>query len=167
MKPFKFYRSGLVRRWHQNPEMSQFGQNNAAHQWGVVTLVLIMFPNASRELIIAAHTHDVGELDAGDLASPKKELYPEVYEQLQGVEELSRLETLGKNIFHSAYLSDMEKGRLHLCDKLEAALFMLTFNPQSIKNDRWDKQFENMRKMSVRLGCVEKYDELLSNFEVS
>jgi len=157
MKPLKFWRSGLVRRWHQNPEMSQFYQTNGAHQWGVVTLLLILFPEATRDEIIAAHTHDVGEIDAGDLANPKKLKNPELTGMLDEFEKRSRKETIGQHL--TCYFSEE---RLHLCDKLEAYLYMKTFNPRLADRDGWPEQLQRMKELATKLNCREKFEELIT-----
>lgn len=83
-------RSGHVRRWHQNPEMSRCGENNAEHQWNVATILLYLQPDATREQIIAALFHDVGELVAGDIAYPVKQRFPHFTKHHEEIESAVR-----------------------------------------------------------------------------
>lgn len=46
----------------------------AEHHLMTAQIILCIFPNASRNLLIAAMTHDVGEAVTGDIPSPTKDL---------------------------------------------------------------------------------------------
>ncbi len=159
MKPVKIYRSGLVRRWHQNPEMSQFNQNNAAHQWSCAMLLLILHPDPPMNLLVYVLTHDVGEIDAGDLANPSKNRNSELTRMLNEFETHSRHKTLGEKL--SPVISSDEKEWFWLVDKLEAILFMLTFQPQLQGSRGWPGQIQAVTKKAEELGCFESVIELI------
>lgn len=161
MNHVKFYRSGFVQRYHQNPEMSPFGQNNAAHQWGVCALLLILFPDVSRSLLIAALTHDVGEIDAGDLANPTKERNPDLANMHRDFESGCRFNIIGEPLFDQTVPFHDEAERLWLCDKLEAVLFTATFRPELICKRGWPEQIEQLKHMSSKLGCRKSLEALL------
>ena len=161
MNAVKFYRSGFVQRYHQNPEMSPFGQNNGAHQWGVCTLLLILFPDVSRSLLINALTHDVGELDAGDLSKWTKEQNPELAKMHRDFESGCRFNIIGEPLFDHSIPFHAEADRLWLCDKLEAVLFTATFKPDLITKRGWSEQIEQLRHMASKLGCRKSFDALL------
>ena len=160
MNPVKIYRSGLVRRWHQNPGMSQFGQNDAAHQWGCAMLLLILNRSPSNDLLIYVLTHDVGEIDAGDLANPTKNRNPELTEMLRQFEDQSRAETLGE-LETRQHLEDYADDWLWLVDKLEAVLFMLTFHPRLAASHGWPDHIKEVRAKAVELDCLERVDQLI------
>lgn len=83
-------RSGHVRRWHQNPDMAACGENNAEHQWNVAAILLYIEPNATREQLIAALFHDVGELKVGDKPWTMKHEFPHLAKHHAEVEASER-----------------------------------------------------------------------------
>lgn len=166
MNPVKIYRSGLVRRWHQNPEMSQFDQNDAAHQWGCAMLLLILHPSPSNDLLIYVLTHDVGEIDAGDLANPSKNRQPQLSEMLREFESRSRAETLGVRLETRQHLKDYADDWLWLVDKLEAVLFMLTFHPQLAQSRGWPGHIEEVIEKAVELKCSQTVRELIEGVQL-
>lgn len=86
----RLLRSGKTKRWHNNPDMNHSNETNAEHQWGVAAFVLWLVPDASRELIIAALHHDVGELVVGDLSLDFKRSNPTFAEQHAKIEAAER-----------------------------------------------------------------------------
>lgn len=87
-------RSGEVRRWHQNPEMVDCDERNSSHQWDTAMILLYLDPDVSRDTLVYALTHDVGELIAGDLSSPFKRGYPEVADNHRTIEMAVREDIL-------------------------------------------------------------------------
>jgi 5'-deoxynucleotidase YfbR-like HD superfamily hydrolase len=77
--------AGNVLRWHTWPVSRN--QTNAEHQWNVARIVLAINPGASRELIMEAMFHDLGEIATGDPPYPIKRENPRLKE------EMDRLET--------------------------------------------------------------------------
>ncbi len=61
---------GNVGRTHTTPHHGSYSV--AEHSWGVATLLAILHPNPSRDLIIAAMWHDVHERWTGDMPAPAK-----------------------------------------------------------------------------------------------
>jgi 5'-deoxynucleotidase YfbR-like HD superfamily hydrolase len=158
----KLYRSGLVQRYHSNPDLARFGQTNAQHQWGVAVLVLALHPRPSKNLIIAAVLHDVGEIDAGDLSRPFKREHPEFAAAHRSIEESFRDETIGVNLASSfGGLTPTEKDWLKLCDNLESYLFALTFNRSVTETQHWIDYQELILSSAENLGCFESVKELL------
>lgn len=62
--------AGTVTRWHVVPTLH--GQLVAEHSWNVVRIVLAIWPDAPRELILEALFHDCGEVETGDPPSTLK-----------------------------------------------------------------------------------------------
>lgn len=86
----KFYkalvRAGRVKRWHTVDTVAT--QNVADHTYGVMcTLMLITDGNASRELLIAALSHDILEGITGDTPHPFKSQYPDEFNFLEDAAE--------------------------------------------------------------------------------
>lgn len=149
----KLYRSGMVQRYHSNPDLARFGQTNAAHQWGVAALILKLHPHPSRDLIVAALLHDVGELDTGDLASPFKRKYPEIAESHSAVEYVHRDETIGQPFPN---LDDTETDWLRMCDSLEAFLFVKNHRPGILDSYGWPESLQEIHEIARRLNVYHK-----------
>lgn len=75
---------GAVRRCHAIPHNSLY--NVAQHSYGAVSLLLLLNPEPSIQLIKAMQWHDVGERWLGDMPSPGKRLDPDLAEHYDRVE---------------------------------------------------------------------------------
>lgn len=140
--------SGRVRRWHSNPDMVDCGENNAEHQWRVAVFLLWIEPNASRHLLIAALTHDTGELMVGDLPKPVKEAHPEMYKMHEAVERSQRLRITS----FAQHLSQREIRILKLCDALAALEQMALHAPGLRKTKEWGKAVLRAQDETVELS---------------
>tara|TARA_R110000851_G_scaffold96792_2_gene209954 strand:- start:34716 stop:35207 length:492 start_codon:yes stop_codon:yes gene_type:complete len=108
----KVLESSNVSRFHQVTGMTQ--QTIAQHSWGVSLLCQHLMPECSKDLILAALTHDCTELVTGDIPAPAKWAYPELKSVLDEIEEITEKEW-GINFDLPTY----EKRMLKLCDALE------------------------------------------------
>lgn len=118
--------TGHVERAHCVPHHG--GYSLAAHQWQVVTLILLLHPRPSRELIIAAHFHDAPERWTGDVPGPAKWMDGDDLEAaLTRVEQRARDEC-GLSIS----LTDAEAEWLKVCDRLE--LLLWCYDQQQLGN---------------------------------
>lgn len=68
--------SGQVERFHALPNIPKY--NVAEHCYGVVSLLLLLHPNPSLNLIRACQFHDLPERWLGDLPATAKWDYPEL-----------------------------------------------------------------------------------------
>lgn len=68
--------AGAVRRCHIVPHHGQY--NIAQHSYGAVSLLLLLHPDPSLNLIKAVQWHDVGERWLGDMPAPAKWSNPEL-----------------------------------------------------------------------------------------
>lgn len=68
--------SGQVERFHALPNVPKY--TVAEHCYGVVSLLLLLHPNPSLNLIRACQFHDLPERWLGDLPAPAKWDYPEL-----------------------------------------------------------------------------------------
>ena len=133
MNLFELIRSGLVRRWHANPDLAHTGETNGHHQWAVATLVLALHPAPRLELVREALWHDVGERKAGDLPRPFKHDNPEIAAAHADFERRARAE-----MCMVADLDHAEELWLKLCDRFAAFLWMLSFAPHLRHHDWWE-----------------------------
>jgi 5'-deoxynucleotidase YfbR-like HD superfamily hydrolase len=59
-----------VRRFHTKPTLVV--ETNGHHSHGVACLINLLYPDARKELLIAALYHDLAEQESGDLPAPMK-----------------------------------------------------------------------------------------------
>lgn len=76
-------KAGITKRWHTKLTLKE--QSVAEHSWGVAMIVNHIYPN-NAALIMAALTHDLHEIESGDIPYPFKKKYPEVGRQI-GLQE--------------------------------------------------------------------------------
>lgn len=132
IRPFVLWSSGFTRRWHMNAAMSHWDDYICAHQGRCGLLVLVLFPDHSRELLQATVTHDAPEFFVGDLAAPFKRSGAGVVEAHASLE--SRVLT---DMGFSVELSDLDQRRLKLIDQLDGYLFVNLRMPQEIQRNGW------------------------------
>lgn len=114
------WESGQVVRYHTNPTVARIGQTTADHSWGVATIIVMLHPDPSRELILAALFHDSGERWAGDLPAPFKRRRPDFAKLHSQIEA----ELANEKGVPQVDLTEVEMKWLSLADRLEAFLFM-------------------------------------------
>lgn len=156
--PARLILSGFVQRWHQNPWMAATGETNGHHQWMVLSLVLILFPDASRELMFEAQFHDVGEIAAGDLRAPFKDANPEFAAHHAFIEKDAR-----RGIVGVAELTAAEAVQLKLCDRLAAYLWMLLTRPQLSARLDWIGDHDRIRSIARELGVFAEVQRLIGD----
>jgi len=140
MSLFELWRSGLVRRWHCNPDLAHTGQSNAAHQWGVAMIILAQHPNPSAALIRAALCHDVGEMVVGDLPYPFKKANPDFAARHRDFEDMARVNLVG-----AFDLTETDWRWLKYADAHEAILWMRQHRPELESRADWAEQVKQTR----------------------
>lgn len=115
--------AGAVRRYHTEPRLIG-GQTDAEHQWNMAALLLAVWPNAPREVLVFALFHDVGERVVGDVPFPFKRAYPELYAQVAKAEAKVALDLTGLSTSR-AFLDPFAVEVVGFLDVLEAAYFAL------------------------------------------
>lgn len=104
---------GKTERTHTTPHHGSYSV--AEHSWGVVTLLAILHPNPSRDLILAGLWHDVHERWTGDIPAPAKWCLGKVV-----VDELKRFENAIESSLEINFdLSTEDLKWLKVCDMLE------------------------------------------------
>ena len=108
----KVLESSNVERFHSATGVAK--QTIAQHSWGVAMLCQYFKPDCSKELILAALTHDCSELETGDIPSTAKWKNPKLKLMLD------KIEAKTEEHWGIAYkLSTDENKLLKLCDALE------------------------------------------------
>lgn len=142
MKIHDIWRSGLVRRWHSNPDMADTCQTNGHHQWAVSVIALYLFGD-NLDLIKASLLHDVAEVGIGDVSGLAKRLSPELK---TAIDEAESANAVAMGVEYET--SD----KLKLCDMIEAYLWVRHHNPNILKGYGWPEQVEEIFAISKRLG---------------
>lgn len=113
----EIYEAGFVKRWHTH--LMPIEQNLGHHQWGVATIIAVLHPNPSVELLKAALTHDCHEKILGDWPFTAKEENPSLREFEKAYEQKFRYE---HNIAYK--LEADEQLWLTFADRLESFYFL-------------------------------------------
>lgn len=85
----KLYRAGRIKRYHSTDVEAQ---TIGHHSWGVAMIVAMIYPKAegyagmSSRLILAALTHDLAEIETGDIPATAKWASPRLCEELSEME---------------------------------------------------------------------------------
>lgn len=108
-------RAGAVRRYHTETVIKE--ETVAEHTFNVLNLVMALTQgHASRELILAALFHDMGEHKVGDLPAPTKRGLPA--ESRHTINEMER-EAVKRIHGGIPELTPMEEKVLHIADRLD------------------------------------------------
>lgn len=129
---------GAVERCHGTPHIGSYSVGS--HSFGALSLVLLLHPNPSVNLIKAVAWHDVAERWLGDVPSPVKHNNPElkrVYELI----EASHLKAL--NLFPD--LSTEEQQWLRGVDLMDLYLWCREQQRMGCRNfDSWVEHFKSL-----------------------
>lgn len=141
------WRSGFVQRWHSNPDLSDLHDENAAHQGRCAMLALKLFPDCSRDLLVACVTHDAAEWFVGDIAYTKRE---RAFASALDEAEAAALADMGLAIG----LNPADRRRLKLVDRLDAYLFVRHRRPHVLSGDGWPEQVERLEQEWRETGAL-------------
>ena len=148
-------RSGGVKRWHQYPEMNGCNENLAEHQWTVAMLVLFFDPGVNRDTIVATLTHDVGELETGDISYRTGRTNEQANAEADALEKIIGPITVSTR---------RELDILVLADRLAAWIKMMQFNPALRRETAWAEMRTEMYVEAERLGLSDKFSEVMNAF---
>lgn len=149
------WRSGMVARWHSNPDMVHTAQTNAQHQWGAAVLAMHLFPE-DHELLRASLLHDAPEMGIGDMCGLAKRENPELRAAVSKAEAVNA-ERLG--------VVTKKTERLSLCDMIEAYLWVHHHNRKILEGDGWPEMLDDIYKLANKLGVNLKVCDLLFSFK--
>lgn len=144
-----FY-AGLTTRWHTNPHLAQTCDRLDGHQGRVARLILALFPDASRDLLIAALTHDDGESVTGDIPATYGKMLAQIEDEVRAKTDIWGYETL-------PLLSSLNARRLKLADKLDAYMWAEHHAPAVVLNNpEWSEAWQEIVKLAVELGVEDR-----------
>ena len=149
-----FY-AGLTTRWHTNPWLAQTCDRLDGHQGRVARLILALWPDASRNLLISALIHDDGESVTGDIP----ETYRKTVEQM-GAEADALVDIWnggwGKN-FRAFPDGGEDRKRIRLADKLDAYMWAEHHQPHEVMTRKeWSDAWQEIVKLAVDLGVEDR-----------
>jgi 5'-deoxynucleotidase YfbR-like HD superfamily hydrolase len=155
---YQAWRASFVKRWHSNADLCDTVDYIAGHQGRVAILVLRLFPEASRALLVHAITHDQGEAATGDIPYTAKNAHPE----LRGMIDVFEGRERTAQGFAFVSLTEADEKALKLCDWLDAWLWMLRHKPKLATRADWAAQFAATLDMAEALGVKDRVLRLAS-----
>lgn len=150
----KAWNAGFVRRWHTQPRLCDTVDYTSGHAQRCTILLLLFWPDSSRDAIIDTLTHDQGEDDSGDIARPAKIAHPEMREMAGDVETAS-IQTQGLNLCDP---TEKELFRRKFVDLLDSYLWMLRHKPSMKHRPEWKAQYELLLKWSHETGVYPQWE---------
>lgn len=153
----KAWNAGFTKRWHTHPIMSDTVDYDSGHQQRMTILTLLLWSDASRDLIVATTIHDQGECDVGDLAHPAKKKHPAIRDLAWEIE----MQSIADQGLVFPKLSDEDQRRLHFVDWLDAFLFVMRTHPRVLTQSAWRNQLREHKIIARELDCDRKVEDLL------
>ena len=145
----------FLTRYHTAP-MQMERQTVGAHSYAVSILIDQLWPDSSKQLIMAALYHDVPEIVLGDIPATAKWDYPELHQAFERAEK-KVMDDLGLNFV----LTAEEKNRLKMADMLELVMYCHRHDMQLIlhcglnylyKHYGQMQDFEKVEEVLIHLG---------------
>jgi hypothetical protein len=140
----RIFHAGLTRRWHTNAHLNGTCDRLDGHQARVARIILALWPDASRELLIAAMTHDDGEWITGDIPAT----FGKTADQAS-YEAAAYITIWGNKL---PRLSEEDWTKLHLADKLDAYKWAQHHAPQIMEDAEWRDAWAQIEAMAAGLG---------------
>lgn len=142
------YRGLKTKRYHTEETIAP--QSVGEHSCGVAMLIHLMAPNCSKELILAALTHDLAEHVVGDVPAPAKRANAVVKEAFDDLEE-SLLNTMGLN--YAVVLTTEERRLLKIADIMDGMLYCI--NERSKGNKLINHVYMNFDSYLMNMDLTE------------
>ena len=157
---FRSWRATFTRRWHANFDLCHTDDPDGGHSARVALLMLHLKPDLSRDALIAALVHDLGEMATGDHSYDFKKEFPDI--ALRSA-KLELLEVTEKQGLPFPALSVEEHKLLKICDGIDAWLWMVRHAPHLRHRHDWRRQAEDMLAAADGLGVQAALKQLLSD----
>ena len=150
-----FWHSSFVKRWHNHPELSNTNDVISGHQQRVSMILLRLKPDVSKNTLVKALVHDLGEADTGDMPWPFKQRNPEIA-SLLSIKEDEYIKLLG---FDIKKLDKTESGVLKLSDKMDAVFWEVQHNMYVSEDVMYALEDE-----AINLGVHKNYTRIIKEF---
>ena len=152
--PTPLWLSGRVMRWHTNPRMAGTGDRLDGHHGRVAQIIIeVMAPEQpSASLLIAALTHDAGEMVVGDLPGPyKSNVAPSV------AADHALTEAVARDTIAGPYpdLSESDQTWLRWADRLDAYLWA-SWHGEDMTATEWRLAHEEIARLEAMLGLFDE-----------
>ena len=152
MTPPTAWLATFVTRWHSGesaPWLAQTRDYIGGHQGRMGVLALTVWPDCTRELLVACLCHDLGEYGACDAPVGAK-ADPTLRAALERLEEaaLARLRL-------SFGLSVLDTARLRFLDRWDAFLWAQHHAPQIIHRADWQAHRRELYALALELGVAQ------------
>lgn len=146
--PQAIFRAGRTMRWHTNPDLSHTTDPLDGHQGRVARIIWAIWPDASRDLLIAALTHDEGESVTGD----KPWTCPKTKEEA-AQEEIARRKIWGREL---PKLTPEDARRLKYADRLDAYQWAAHHAPHIMGRADWIEAKQWLEAEEIILSASER-----------
>lgn len=124
---------GNVKRYHTHELLKE--EKVGQHTFNVMNILMIVTDrNVSRNLLMAALVHDLGEYETGDIPSPIKKLNPELRAQINEMEDRAMR---AAHVGYYPELTEWEYKLLKFADNLDGLLKVTDELRMGNKTVRW------------------------------
>ena len=159
-KLYRFRTAGMVRRCHTIPIQGEYSV--ATHSFNAACIIIALHPNPSKELIVAALTHDLAEQWVGDVPAPAKHFFKDLGKSFEVAESAVLARVLGIDL---SRLSEQENIWLRVADLLE--LYLFTQEQMTFWGNTWVEPMHDAVRNALNLTQVPlEIDEFLSEFDL-
>jgi len=159
----KAWSAGLVERWHTHPSLAGSGDHNSGHQHRCAVLLLLLWPDSTRDAIIDVLVHDQGEIDSGDISQPTKAKHSALRSHLRQIESQS----ISEQGFVFGPITDEEKARREFVDLLDSYLWAVRQRGGLRFRSEWSAVRIKLDQDAEWLGVKEPCVQLLTDFYAS
>lgn len=139
-KIMRIFHAGFTCRWHTHPHLSSTQDRLDGHQGRVARLILALWPDAGRDLIISALTHDDGESITGDVPFLRGKVGAHEDEESDARRKIWGMETV------------VDDPRLKFADRLDAYLWAKHHAPHVQDSDGWPEARQWLEREAEALG---------------
>lgn len=125
-------------------------QSVASHSWQILRILLAVWPDVRRDVLVYVTFHDVGEIATGDLPFPIKKNNARLKDEIVYEEGMALLAMGEWGVPGLPTLSPFETLLIKACEYIEMWEFALV-----------EVEMGNMQCTLVRNRCIEAYEETM------
>jgi len=157
----KAWAATFVRRWHTQPLLCDSHDPIGGHQARCTHMLLLFWPDSTRDAIIDCVIHDQGEIASGDMARPAKQMFPDLRDMMSKVE--------GQEIRDQGWkpgpINGIELKRRKFVDLFDSYLWMLRHRPSMQRKTEWVEQKDLLDNWATELGVTDMFRHYLAAAE--